>query len=302
MSAPDWTPPFVAGGAALSTWAQRGSEGSPVRAALGATARFFLLQAWACAFGGLILGLILLTGWLWPRDFPLARYDFLFLAAVSFQAVLLATRLERWDEAAVIAIFHVVGTIMELFKTSQGSWSYPEAAFFRIAGVPLFTGFMYSAIGSYMARSIRLFDVAYLRYPPLWTTWILAVAAYVNFYSHHFVPDIRLGLFAFSVLIFWPTLLQFTVDRTPRRVPVLIVFALVAFFIWVAENIGSVAGAWLYPDQHRGWRMVSLEKLGSWYLLMLLSVVLLTVVHRPRRIGDSAALQTQAPARVRRRF
>ena len=43
----------------------------------------------------------------------------------------------------MIAIFHVVGTAMEVFKTAVGSWIYPGDAFFRIGGVPLFTGFMY---------------------------------------------------------------------------------------------------------------------------------------------------------------
>jgi len=31
-----------------------------------------------------------------------------------------------------------------------------------------------------------------------------------------------------------------------------------------------------------GWALVSWSKLGSWYLLMMISVVLVTLVHRPR--------------------
>ncbi len=38
--------------------------------------------------------------------------------------------------------------------------------------------------------------------------------------------------------------------------PVLFAFVLVAFFIWVAENIRTAAGAWLYPSQDDGWHMV----------------------------------------------
>src|SRR3712207_6887532 len=49
-------------------------------------------------------------------------------------------------------------TIMEVHKTAIGSWAYPEASLFRIGGVPLFTGFMYAAVGSYLARVWRLFD------------------------------------------------------------------------------------------------------------------------------------------------
>ena len=61
---------------------------------------------------------------------------------------------------------------------------------------------------------------------------------------------------------------------------------LTAFFIWVAENLGTLTRAWLYPSQHDGWRLVGIEKLGSWYLLMLLSFVLVTLVHRPRKPGE----------------
>ena len=62
---------------------------------------------------------------------------------------------------------------------------------------------MYGCIGSYIARIWRLFDIKFIRYPPIWTTWLLAVLAYINFFTHHYLPDIRIGLFAFSGLIFW---------------------------------------------------------------------------------------------------
>ena len=35
------------------------------------------------------------------------------------------------SEAKVILLFHVTGTVMEIFKTSVGSWIYPEAALLR---------------------------------------------------------------------------------------------------------------------------------------------------------------------------
>ena len=92
---------------------------------------------------------MLATYFLYPPDAALARYDFLFLAALTLQVCLLGFGLETFEEAKVIAAYHVVGTVMEIFKTSVGSWIYPEDCFFRIAGVPLFSGFMYSCIGSY---------------------------------------------------------------------------------------------------------------------------------------------------------
>jgi uncharacterized membrane protein YoaT (DUF817 family) len=100
---------------------------------------FGLKQAWACLFGGAMLGLLILTRWLWPEGDAglVTRYDFLFLSAIVIQLAMLIFRLEAWEEAKVILIFHVVGTAMEVFKTHAGSWVYPEANFFRIGGVPL---------------------------------------------------------------------------------------------------------------------------------------------------------------------
>lgn len=232
-----------------------------------------------------MLALLIGTHFFWPDDAPLARYDFLVIAAVALQVFLLATGLERPREAVVIAVFHVVGTAMEVFKTAHGSWTYPEESLLRIGGVPLFTGFMYACVGSFMARIIRLMDIRFQNYPPLWAPWILAVLAYANFFTHHYLPDIRWGLFAFSVLIFGRTWIQFTPDRTMRRMPLVLGAVLTAFFIWVAENLGTYASAWVYPNQHDGWAPVSIAKMGSWYLLMMLSFVLVTLVHRPRRAG-----------------
>lgn len=249
---------------------------------------FGLKQAWACLFGGLMLALLLGTHLFWPDDAPLARYDFLVLASVAIQALLLATRLERWDEAIVILVFHIVGTIMEIFKTAQGSWIYPEASVLRVGDVPLFSGFMYACVGSYIARIWRLFDVKFVNYPPVWMTWLLALLAYANFFTHHYTIDIRYGLFAFSALIFWRTWFVFTPDQKGRSMPMLVGALLVSLFIWFAENLGTFAAAWVYPSQRDGWHMVSLEKMGSWYLLMLLSFVLVTLVHKPTAAHEAA--------------
>ena len=243
---------------------------------------FGLKQAWACLFGGAMLFLILATKFAWPGEAVLARYDFLFLAALSIQVAMLAFRLETPSEAKVILIFHVVGTAMELFKTSAGSWIYPEENFFRLGGVPLFSGFMYAAVGSYIARISRIFDMRYSRYPPLWTTVLLCAAIYVNFFAHHFTVDIRYVLFATTALLYLRTTVHYRVFRFRHRMPLLVGFLLVALFIWFAENIGTWSRAWIYPNQSAGWTAVPLEKLGSWYLLMIISFVLVTLVHRPQ--------------------
>jgi uncharacterized membrane protein YoaT (DUF817 family) len=202
---------------------------------------------------------------------------------------MLATRLEQWDEALVILVFHIVGTLMELFKTAHGSWIYPEASVLRLGGVPLFSGFMYASIGSYIARAWRLMDLRYERFPPLRAPWVLAVLSYVNFFTHHFIPDMRLGLFAFSAVIWWRTWVEFTPDRKVRRMPLLVSALLVAVFIWVAENLGTFATAWVYPSQARQWAPVGPAKIGAWYLLVTLSFVLVTLVRRPAPAVGSAA-------------
>ena len=242
---------------------------------------FGLKQGWACLFGGAMLFLIIVTKYAPPDGLGIARYDFLFLAALAIQLAMLVLKLEKPSEATVILIFHVVGTAMEIFKTSAGSWIYPDESFFRIGGVPLFSGFMYASVGSYLARISRIFDMRYTRYPPLPATVLLAAAIYVNFFAHHFVLDMRYVLFAATALLFLRTKVHYRVFRFRHRMPLLLGFLLVALFIWFAENIGTWSRAWLYPGQGEAWTPVSLQKIGAWYLLMIISFVLVTLVHRP---------------------
>jgi uncharacterized membrane protein YoaT (DUF817 family) len=241
---------------------------------------FGIKEGWACLFGGLMLALLVGTHLFYPEGAPLARYDFLTLAALLVQAAMLATRLETWEEVRVIAVFHVVGTVMEIFKTGVGSWIYPEPAFLRIAGVPLFSGFMYASVGSYLARVWRILDFRFVRFPPIWLQGLLAAAIYANFFAHHYLPDIRIGLFIASVAIYGPCMLHFRPDRDERVLPLALGILLVAIFIWFAENLGTFARVWIYPAQHDGWRAVPLAKLGSWYLLIIISFVLVAAIHR----------------------
>jgi uncharacterized membrane protein YoaT (DUF817 family) len=144
---------------------------------------------------------------------------------------------------------------------------------------------MYAAVGSYLARVWRIFDLRFEPYPRAPWPQLLAVAVYVNFFAHHWLRDIRLGLFAAMVLLFWRTRAHFTVWREPRWMPLLLGWLLVAEFIWLAENLGTFARAWTYPAQAHGWTMVSPTKLGAWYLLMYISFVLVSSLHR-RPIRD----------------
>ena len=244
---------------------------------------FGIKQAWACLFGGLMLAMLVGTYLCYPPDAALARYDFITLMAVLIQALMLLFKLETWEEAKVILIFHIVGTVMEIFKTHMGSWIYPESSMLRIMDVPLFSGFMYACVGSYIARVWRIFDFRFDCFPPLWWQAALAVLAYINFFAHHYMLDIRWVLFAGIILLYGRTMIWFKADEAHRPMPLVIGLFLVALFIWFAENLATYARAWSYPNQEAGWHMVSVAKLGSWYLLMLISFVLVAWVHRPIR-------------------
>ena len=247
--------------------------------ALAELAMFILKQGWACLFGGLLLAAIIGTKLVWQPDWPLARYDALFLFAIGTQALFLWQKLETWEEARVILLFHLTGTAMEWFKVGAGSWAYPEPGLFKLFDVPLFSGFMYASVGSYMARVIRIFDMRFAPYPPFWSTVLLAAAIYVNFFAHHFLPDIRLGLFAATLLIFGRTRIWFRIHDHDWWMPLPLAAFLSSFALWLAENVGTLTGTWLYSGQTPD-RMVSFAKLGSWYLLLYVAFVTVTLVSR----------------------
>jgi uncharacterized membrane protein YoaT (DUF817 family) len=293
-----WAPlaRLIAQEACIGAWAERRRH----TLILYEFVRFGIKQGWASLFGGLLLACLIATHLFYPRGAPLARYDFLVLAAVAIQAVMLAAKLETWEEAIVIFLFHVVGTAMEVFKTSVGSWIYPEASLLRLGGVPLFTGFMYAAIGSYIARCWRLFDFRFSHHPPLGFVLLLAIGIYLNFFTHHYIADIRLGLFAATALLFGRCWIYFKIWRFWRRMPLLLGFFLVALFIWVAENVGTFTAAWMYPHQRHGWALVPSSKLGAWFLLMIISYALVAMLNRPQQPAQAgfAAARSQRPREV----
>ncbi|UWQ42764.1 DUF817 domain-containing protein [Leisingera aquaemixtae] len=260
---------------------------------------FTLKQGWAAIFGILLLAGLIFTGWIWQPEWPLARYDALLIYALALQGLLLATGMESWREVRVILLFHLTGTAMEIFKVQAGSWAYPGAGLIKLYDVPLFSGFMYAAVGSYMARVIRLFDMHFAPYPPFWTTVLLAAAIYGNFYAHHYLPDIRLGLFAATVLLFARTRIWFRIGGRFYWMPLPLAAFLSSFFLWLAENVGTGTKTWLYSGQASG-EWVSLAKMGSWYLLLYVSFVTVTLVFRDA-LSPAAAADRPPPAAAQQR-
>jgi uncharacterized membrane protein YoaT (DUF817 family) len=144
---------------------------------------------------------------------------------------------------------------------------------------------MYASVGSYIARIWRIFDIRFSHYPPAWVPMLLAAGIYVNFFTHHWIADMRVPLLAATAIIFWRCRIWFRPFRHDRAMPVLVGFFLVASFIWLGENIGTLSHAWIYPNQRHGWALVSPTKLVAWYLLMIISFALVAMVNKPRAMS-----------------
>jgi uncharacterized membrane protein YoaT (DUF817 family) len=245
---------------------------------------FGMKEARACLFAGLFFAAVFLM----PRAglWGVPRYDALLIFALAVQAWMLWAKLETLDELKAICLFHVIGFGLEVFKTSAGiqSWSYPDFAYTKLFGVPLFSGFMYAAVGSYIIQAWRLFDLRIRHHPPYWMAAAMAIAIYVNFFTHHFIGDFRwylaaciLGLYARSTVVFRPF------DRD-RRMPLLLAFILIGFFIWLAENAATFLGVWRYPHQIGGWTTVHVAKWSSWSLLVIMTFTIVSSLKHIRKV------------------
>lgn len=216
---------------------------TPAKPNLVGTARFVteflyfgIKEARACLFAGLFFAAVFFV----PRTGLLGvpRYDALLIIALAIQAWMVWIKLETLDELKAISLFHAVGFALEVFKTSGGiqSWAYPDFAYTKVFGVPLFSGFMYAAVGSYIIQAWRLLDLRVKHHPPYWMAALVAALIYANFFTHHYITDYRwylaacaLGLYARATVIFKPF------DRE-RSMPLYLAFVLIGFFVWLAEN------------------------------------------------------------------
>jgi len=246
---------------------------------------FGIKEARACLFVGLFFTAVFSV----PRHglFGVPRYDALLIIALAIQAWMVWAKLETLDELKAITIFHAVGFFLEVFKTSSaiGSWSYPDFAYTKLFGVPLFSGFMYAAVGSYIIQAWRLLELRVVHHPPYWMAGLMAVVIYANFFTHHYIGDYRwyvaacvLGLYARATVIFRP------LDRE-RKMPLLLSFILIGFFIWLAENISTFFGVWRYPNQLGAWSAVHVGKWSSWSLLVIMTfTIVANLKHVKERI------------------
>lgn len=237
---------------------------------------FGLEQAKSCVFPVIIFLTLAMTKTI---EVPfISRYDLILLVCLGTQVLMVMFKRETLDEVKVIAVFHLIGLALELYKVHMGSWSYPEKAFTKVWGVPLYSGFMYASVASYMCQVWRRLELKLTNWPSTWIVGILSMAIYLNFFTHHFIYDFRWFLKLFTLLIFYRTFVYFTVNKRTYRMPLVLSFVLIGFFIWIAENIATFFGAWQYPDQQQQWTMVHISKISSWLLLVIISFLIVALL------------------------
>lgn len=206
----------------------------------------------------------------------LYRYDFILVICFIAQYLMLRIRMETKEELKVICVFHVIGLLLEIYKVNVGSWSYPEEAWTKIWGVPLYSGFMYASVASYICQSWNRLHLVMNNWPRKIYTISLGCMIYFNFFTHHYIFDFRWILTAFLFIIFFRTNVQFAVRNTTYQMPLPLSFIFIGFFIWVAENIATLFGAWQYPNQQDSWNLVHIGKISSWFLLIVVSIMIVT--------------------------
>lgn len=202
------------------------------------------------------------------------RYDLILFICLLAQIIMLVVKLETIDELKVICMFHLIGLALELYKVHMGSWSYPEAGWSKIYGVPLYSGFMYASVAGYICQAWRRFDLRITGWPHSIFTVFISIAIYANFFTHHYIWDLRWVLMILLFIVFYKTFVTFKVNQIDYKMPMVLSFILIGFFIWIAENISTFFGAWQYPDQQLTWKLVHTSKISSWFLLVVISVII----------------------------
>lgn len=254
--------------------------------------QFAWLQALSCIFPVIIFGTLGLTKIVEIPGVP--RYDLILVVCLLAQVGMVAFKLETIDELKVICVFHLIGLALELYKVHMGSWSYPGEGWSKVFGVPLYSGFMYASVASYICQAWRRLDLRMTGWPAAHYVVPLCAAIYFNFFTHHYIGDYRWGLTAVLIIVFFKTRVHFTLLGRTYWLPLTLSFLLIAFFIWVAENISTFLGAWSYPDQEQIWRVVHLGKISSWFLLVVISIIIVAQLKRVKA-GIGAGPQNANP-------
>ena len=231
---------------------------------------FTRLQFLSAIFGISVFVILAATG-AWS---PIPRYDLVLLLCLAVQWLMVRYKLESIGELKTICIFHALGLALEVWKVHHGSWAYPDEGLIRIGGVPLYSGFMYASVASYICQAWKRFDLQMHPLPPPWLAVGLAMAAYLNFFANAYTADLRWWVIGAVMLSYARTRCSFTLNGRGYWLPLNAAFVLIALFIYIGENLGTLLGGWQYPNQEAAWSIVHQSKISSWFLLIIVSYII----------------------------
>lgn len=243
------------------------------REACRAFLEFARLQVVACSFAFTLILCLALTRVVRVPGVP--RYDLILVLCLVVQGLLVRKGLETWADVRVIAIFHLVGVLLEWSKVQAGAWSYPEFSYLKLYGVPLYSGFMYAAVASYMMAAWRLFDLEFRRWPNPWWVWTVMVVVYGQFFAPIQILAVRFLALGLLLAVFGRCWVAFRVKDRVLAMPAMVAFMLIGFFVWIAENVATYFHAWTYPYQRAAWQPVHISKVLSWTMLMVVSLTVI---------------------------
>ena len=235
-------------------------------------------QIRAAWFGIAFLMAIVAASVIWGSDWAVARTDALFVVGVALAGLVFALGVNRLQDALPMGIVFLLGIGLELQKTGIGAWAYADGGVLMLGEKPLFVGFMYAAVASYVIRSLRLKGLRVVRLPH----WAVALGFSAVIYGAFFVPVpvwVRPMLLLLAVLAFNRARV---VAPSGSWLPVPMALAMAALLLWVAENVGTFTGTWTYRGQGPG-ELVTYSKIGAWFLL--LNVVFWVVTYATRDVS-----------------
>ena len=235
-------------------------------------ALFTIKQAKSCIFPVSIFSVLFISNF-WVPNF-LHRYDFILLCLVIIQTIFILLKQETKQELLVIFSFHFFGLFFEIFKVNQGVWSYPEDAIFKIFQVPVYSGFMYAAVATYVIHAWKNLKLQLLNWPQTKYVLVISSIIYLNFFTNHYIYDFRWVIIVAIIFLFKKTSFNFQVGEKVRNISASLSFLLISFFIWMAENISTLLKAWQYPHQSDAWSVVDIRIISSWFLLVIFVVTL----------------------------
>jgi uncharacterized membrane protein YoaT (DUF817 family) len=229
---------------------------------------------------------------------PFARYDVIFVSFVLLQLALILAKFEDWHDARIAVSFHIVGLGLELYKVNVGAWAYPEDAWTKIHNVPLYSGFMYGSVAAFLSQLWKRLQFSLTHWPGPFAVALMGMGIYLHYFASGYSAGMRSLLMLGTGWLFARSRLEYVNSGKRRSIPVLFVFSALGLFVWIAENLATYLGAWAYPYQLEHWQMVKLSKINAWFLLGIVSFILVAEQVRLRTKGSKATADGEGEERT----